>query len=186
MRTTNTLATLGWAAWIALAAPLAWAGDGHDHGEAPASSAGPAAPRFAATSETFELVGIVNGKQLTLYLDRYADGSPVKNAQLELELGGVKVPVEPHADGEFEATLVQELKPGVVSVAATVIAGEETDLLAGELDMHEEAHAEEAPHTHGWKEYALWAAIAGGALFVLAALLRRLRASRKPHFGGAA
>ena len=35
MRTINTLAALGWAAWIALAAPLAWAGDGHDHGEAP-------------------------------------------------------------------------------------------------------------------------------------------------------
>ena len=148
----------------------------------------PASPRFTATSETFELVGVVNGKQVTLYLDRYADGSPVKNAKLELELGGVKVPVKPHAEGEFEATLVQELKPGVVSVAATVIAGEETDLLAGELDMHEEAHAEEATaHTHGWKEYALWAAIRwrGPALF-LAALLRRLRASRKPHFGGAA
>ena len=97
MRTTNTLATLGWAAWIALAAPLAWAGDGHDHGEAPAATAGPASPRFTATSETFELVGVVNGKQLTLYLDRYADGSPVKDAKLELELGGVKVPVEPHA-----------------------------------------------------------------------------------------
>jgi hypothetical protein len=59
-------------------------------------------------------------------------------------------------------------------------------LLAGELDMHEEAHAETTAHTHGWKEYALWAGIAGGALFVLATLLRRLRASRKPHFGGAA
>ena len=118
--------------------------------------------------------------------EKNADGSPVKGAKLELELGGVKIPVEAHAEGEFEATLVQELKPGVVSVAATVIAGEETDLLAGELDMHEEAHAEEATHTHGWKEYALWAAIAGGALFVLAALLRRLRASRNQRFGGAA
>ena len=88
------------------------AGDGHDHGEAPASSAGPALPRFAAASETFELVGVVNGKRLTLYLDRYADGSPVKDAKLELELGGVKVPVESHGEGEFEAMLAQELKPG--------------------------------------------------------------------------
>ena len=107
MRTTNTLVALGWAAWIVLATPLAWAGG--DHGEAPASSAGPTSPLFAATSETFELVGVVNGKQLTLYLDRYADGSPVKDAKLELELGGVKVPVEPHAEGEFEATLAQDM-----------------------------------------------------------------------------
>ena len=184
MRTTNTLATLGWAVWLALAAPLAWAGD--DHGEALASSAGTASPRFAATSETFELVGIVNGKRLTLYLDRYADGSPVKNAKLELELGGVKIPVEPHAEGEFEATLAQELKPGLVSIAATVIASEETDLLAGQLDIHDEAHAEEAAYTHGWKEYALWAGAVGGGLLLLAALLRRLRTSRNPRFGGAA
>ena len=186
MRTTNTLATLGWAAWIALAAPLAWAGDGHDHGETPAATAGSASPRFTATSETFELVGVVNGKQLTLYLDRYADGSPVKGAKLELELGGVKIPVEAHAEGEFEATLMQELKPGAISVAATVIAGEETDLLAGELDMHEEAHAEATAHAHGWKEYALWGGAAGGGLLLLTTLLRRLRASRNPRFGGAA
>ena len=184
MRTTNTLVALGWAAWIVLATPLAWAGG--DHGEAPASSAGPTSPLFAATSETFELVGVVNGKQLTLYLDRYADGSPVKDAKLELELGGVKVPVEAHAEGEFKATLVKELKPGVVSVAATVIAGEETDLLAGELDMHEETHAQEAAHTHGWKEYALWAGATGGALLLLTALLRRLRTSRNPKIGGSA
>jgi hypothetical protein len=52
--------------------------------------------------------------------------------------------------------------------------------------MHEEAHAETTAHTHGWKEYALWAGTAGGGLLLLAALLRRLRASRNPRFGGAA
>ena len=46
-----------------------WAGDGHDHGEATTSAGGPALPRFTAVSETFELVGVLNGKQLTLYLD---------------------------------------------------------------------------------------------------------------------
>jgi hypothetical protein len=186
MRTTSTLAVLGWAAWIALAAPLAWAGDGHDHGEAPAASAGPASPRFAATSETFELVGVVNGRQLTLYVDRYADGSPVKDAKLELELGGVRVPVEAHGEGEFAATLAQELEPGVVSVAATIIAGKDSDLLAGELDIHDEAHAEEAAHTHGWQEYALGAGAAGAALLFLGALWHRRRAARNLHIGGAA
>ena len=90
MRRPHSLAALACAAWMAATAPIALAGDGHDHGDAPAASSGPALPRFAAVSETFELVGVVNGKRLTLYLDRYADGSPVKGAKLELELGGVK------------------------------------------------------------------------------------------------
>ena len=36
-------------------------------------AAGTALPRFAAVSETFELVGVLDGKQVTLYLDRFAD-----------------------------------------------------------------------------------------------------------------
>ena len=185
MNIRKPLAVLGWLALTALATSPVLAGDGHDHGEAPVTSGGPALPRFAAVSEAFELVGIVNGKQITLYLDRFADGSPVKDAKLELELGGVKVPVEPHAEGEFEATLAQELKPGVVAVAATVMAGDETDLLAGELDLHEEAATSGAP-VHGWKEYATWlvAGLAGLALLILMA--RRLRASRKSRIGGVA
>jgi cobalt-zinc-cadmium efflux system outer membrane protein len=35
---------------------------GHDHGEAPAAPAGPALPRFAATSDLFELVGVLDGQ----------------------------------------------------------------------------------------------------------------------------
>ena len=101
-------------------------------------------------------------------------------------MGGVKITVEAHAEGEFDATQMHELKPGAISVAATVIAGNDTDLLAGELDIHEEAHAETTAHSHGWKEYALWGGAAGGGLLLLVALLRRLRTSRKPHFGGAA
>jgi len=186
MRKMNTLTALGCAAWIAVAASPAWAGEGHDHGEAPVASGGPALPRFVAVSETFELVGVVNGKQLTLYLDRYADGSPVTNAKLELELGGVKLAVEPHAAGEFEATLAQALKPGLIPVAATVIAGADSDLLAGELDIDEEAHTEAATHTHGWKEYALWGGAAGGVLALLVLLTRRLRAARNARLGGAA
>jgi hypothetical protein len=189
MSMTHIGAALGWAVWFAMAASAVQAGDGHDHGEAPVAVGGPALPRFTAVSETFELVGVVNGRHITLYLDRYADGSPVKDASLELELGGVKVPVEAHAEGEFEATLAQALKPGVVSVAATVIAGEETDLLAGELDLHEapdEHVADGGSRTHDWKEYVLWGGGAGAGLLVLGWLARRLRASRKARLGGAA
>jgi len=181
----KTLLALLGAACLALSVPTTWAGEGHDHGEAPAVAGGPALPRFAAVSDLFELVGVVNGKQITLYLDRFADGSPVKDAKLELELGGVKIPVESHAEGEFEATLTQELKPGVVAVAATVMAGEESDLLAGELDLHEEAATTETQR-HGWQETLTWGVTGLAGLALLIAIGRRVRASRKNIIGGAA
>jgi hypothetical protein len=181
----NMLIALVAAIGLALSVPMAWAGEGHDHGEAPAAAGGPALPRFTAVSELFELVGVVNGKQITLYLDRFVDGSPVKDAKLELELGGIKIPVESHAEGEFEATLAQELKPGVVAVAATVMAGEESDLLAGELDLHGEAAVAET-HRHGWQEYLAWGVAGLVVLALLIAIARRLRASRKNVIGGAA
>lgn len=158
MKLSNTLAACAIAALLIGLAPYARAGDGHDHGDAPPPAAGPALPRFSAVSELFELVGVVDGRELRLYLDHFADNSPVKDASLELEFDGVAVPVQAHADGEFEATLQAALKPGVVSVTATVISGDAADLLAGELDVHEDAHEHEEAQGQmtSWKSYAPW------------------------------
>lgn len=178
MKPTHLLAAL------ILAATLpAWAGDGHDHGDAPATTAGPALPRFAAASGLFELVGVLDGQRLTLWLDHAADNSPVKDARLELELGGVKVPVTAHGEGEFEATLARPLAAGEIPVAATILAGERAELLAGDLDIHAPAEATAASHAHGWQAVALWTATAGAALAGLAWLIRRRRSQRP---GGAA
>jgi hypothetical protein len=165
-----------------LAAP-AWAADehGHDH-DAPATAAGPALPRFAAVSEAFELVGVVNGKQLALYLDRFDDNSPVPNAKLELEVGGKKVPVGVHAPGEYEATLPEELKPGITPVTVTLEVQGETDILAGEVDIHEDEHAQ--AEGAGWLRYAAWGAAALLALGAATVVVRR-RATRGT-LGGAA
>jgi hypothetical protein len=164
----------------AVVAP-AWADDGHGH-DAPAAAAGAALPRFSAVSEAFELVGVVNGKQLALYLDRFEDNSPVPDARLELEVGGKKVPVGVHAPGEYEATLPEELKPGVTPVTVTLEVKGETDLLAGEIDIHEDEHEEATGG--GWVQYAAWGA---AALLVLgaAAAVARKRASGRT-VGGAA
>lgn len=175
-------------ATLLAATPFAtWAGgEGHAHGEAPTAATGSAVPRFTAVSETFELVGVLNGKRLTLFLDRAGDNSPVKDAQLELELGGAKVAVKPRGEGEFEATLAQELKPGLTTVAATVVAGPETDLLAGELDVWESAPADADLGGQPWKKYALWLVAGLLTLALVVAGFRRLRANRINRVGGAA
>lgn len=174
---------------VLLAPQLAMAGDGHDHGDAAQSASGPAPPRFAAVSDVFELVGVLKGKQLTLYLDRAADNSPVTEAQIELEIAGKTFKATQNGDDEFEVVLPETPKPGVLQITATVNTGKDVDLLAGELDIHEAAHIDEPAHVHSWKEYAAWAA---GGLAVLAVLTvltmagRRVIASRQVRVGGAA
>lgn len=186
MKIRHTFAAFALAAFSLLAAMPVTAGDGHDHGEAPVAATGPALPRFTAVSETFELVGVVKGKQITLYLDRFADGSPVKGAKLELELGGIKIPVEQGAEGEYRATLAQELKAGNIAVSVTVMAGDENDLLAGELDLHDETEHAPDRHERNWKGIALWIVLGGGGLLVMVILIRRLRNARNARLGGAA
>lgn len=151
------------------------AGDGHDHGEAAPTSTGSALPRFTAVSEQFELVGVVNGTQVTFYLDNADTNAPIKDAKLSVELGGRQLDVKPHADGEFEAELDSPLKPGVLPVTATVTTPQDTDLLAGELDLHEQAPAEvaHAPHALARPPYLGWIAGAAAALAVLAWAVRR-------------
>lgn len=177
------------ARWFAIGSlwctTVAWASEGHDHGDAPAAAAGNALPRFTAVSETFEMVGVLDGQQLTLYLDRYADNSPVQGAQIGLEIGGVKVPVQAHEQDVYEATLTEALKPGVTPVTATVIAGANTDRLAGEFDLHEEAH-DDAASEHPWQPAAAWLVGAMLAIVLLVWSVRRVRIAPSARSGGAA
>lgn len=148
---------------LLLAASIAAPAQAHEgHDEAPAAATGQALPRFAASSELFELVGVLDGRQLTLYLDHAASNAPVKDATLELELGGAKLKPTPKGEGEFALQLEREPQPGLIPVTATVVAGADSDLLAGELDVHGEEHAE----SHG-EGAPRWKLIAGGALALL-------------------
>ena len=170
------------AVMLGMTSLTALAGEGHDHGEAPAVASGPAQPRFAATSDLFELVGVLNGQTLALYLDRADDNSPVKDARLDIEIGGAKVAVKRVAEGEFEAELAVPPPEGPLTVTATVMAGNESDLLAGELDIHLDAHAPETGAAWSTRAIAGWGA---GALGLLAVLLG-LKRARAPRAGGAA
>jgi hypothetical protein len=159
------------------------ADDGHDHGEAPAAAA-PALPRFTAVDATYELVGVLDGTHLRLYLDHAVDNSPVPDAELYLEIGEVKLQSLERPDvGEYEATLAEELEQGETQVRAMVVVGQRSSALTGDLHIH---HDDDPEHAHG----AHWLAYLGagfGALAVLALLVRSLRRARhaKRHPGAA-
>jgi len=154
---------------LLLARP-AFAGPGHDHGDGPHTTATPAQPRFVASSELFELVGVLEGKALTLYLDRADSNEPVTAATLELELAGAQLKPQPQADGSFRVELAALPAAGVHPITATVTAGEDADLLAGELDLHADANEE---HEHfNWQRAGLWIGLGLLGLLGAVAVLR--------------
>jgi len=65
--------------------PPSAAHEGHDH-EAPQATGGPAAPRIAVHSEAYELVGILKGDQLFIYLDRFGSNEPVTAATIAVTI----------------------------------------------------------------------------------------------------
>ena len=118
------------AVWLAVA-PLAQAGEG---------DAAPV-PKVLAVSEQFEAVGRLETNGLVFYVDRADSNAPVLNARLAVEFEGKSVDAtfRPEqgdyliADAAWLAPLRRE---GEHALALTLIAGEESDLLTGELDVH--------------------------------------------------
>lgn len=168
-----------------LAAPSAHShgGEPHSHEPEPAVAAPPsvaAGSRAEAATPDVEAVAVLDGDQLTLYLDRFATNEPITDATVELEVDGQPVPVQASADGSYRATL-GDPRPGTRSLVISIQAGELVDLLALELPVPESAAAPPEP-SDGRGRLVLIGAVA--ALLILLALLvvRARRAGhRSPH-----
>ena len=167
---------------VMLLAPLAHAGEGHDHGDQAPVAAGTALPRVSSHSDLFELVGIVDAGVMTIYIDRHASNEPVTNAKVDVEAvavsGVAKGTATPQADGtyRFEHPVLKEAT--TLAMSFTVVAGADSDLLAGDLALAD-AHAAHGDD-HAARPWLRWAAYALGALVLLAVatlLVRRARPS---------
>jgi hypothetical protein len=178
------------AATTALAAPGAHGPDGqHIAGPATADAHGDdgahIGARIEATSELFELVGRLQGEELSVLIDRYDSNEPVLNAALEVEFGEIKARAQFHADqGDYAfddpALLAALAKPGQHALIFTVSAGTDNDLLEGILTIAEGYEAHDDHEAHGDHDHFLWGwgAALVAALFTLAALIVLLRRRR--------
>ena len=155
----------------------AWAGEGHDHGEAPAAATGTAAPRLTSHSDLFELVGMVEGNEMKIYLDRFATNEPVTDAKIEVEIGNIKGIAAAQADGSYIFKNDVFTKPGDLSVSFTIIAGKDADLLAGDLKI--DGPIDDHAHDENAKPWLRWAAYAGGALLLAAIVFVAMRRRRR-------
>ena len=115
------------AALCAAIAPT-YAHEGHDDGEQQPVSAG-ALPRGEADSSAFEIVAIVRGENLEIYLDRFATNEPVIGATLEVESPNGPVKAAADADGTYRVAAPWLAKSGRTDLIFTVTAGDTTDIL---------------------------------------------------------
>lgn len=158
---------------------LAFAGgdasDGHSHGPAPAAISGPALPRFTAQSDLFEAVGVLSGNELSITIDRYASNEPVLAAKLEMESGSFKAVLDFHADhGDYSAPAAPFKNPGTYPITLTIIAGEQSDLLAGELVVPDPKASADVRYSHApWWRWLTYAAALAALLAVAVRFLRR-------------
>lgn len=169
-------------------AATAYAGGDHDHGDAPPLAAGDAVPAVTAVSETFELVGRLNASELSILIDRAETNAPVMNAKLSVEVDGLRADAPFHADhGDYavaDAAVLKHLHAaGVKTLTFTLVADEDSDLLTGELDVHDAAHSAAPESLRDWKTTTLWGA---GALLVLVGGGLAVRRMRRVRAGGAA
>jgi hypothetical protein len=172
---------------LALTFNSAVAGPGHDHGDETAGApAGPASPRFEAHSDLFEVVGVLEGHDLSVFIDRYSDNEPILEAEVELESGTTKSVGKFHPDsGSFKFAGESFTAPGSYPMTLTVTAGDEIDILAGNLVVPGD-HVEEGHEEEGHEEALLsnWIMIAIGAVLVLLVLVWGVRRMKKQSSTG--
>lgn len=156
-----------WACLITLFLSTAvWAGEGHDHDHdaEQVRVAAPSTPRFSAESEHFEMVGLLQGSLLTLYLDQRSDNAPVTKAQLLLEVDGQPLTLHEHLLGVYEAK-VPSASGDEQHFRLQVIQANQQEVLSAELHLaHDEQHQAAVEHVMA---FWLWGLIGILVLLVL-------------------
>ena len=160
--------------------------EGHDHG-GPAVAPLPAAPatsKFVATSEDFEIVGVLSSEALTLYLDDARTNQPIDGALLEVVTEGqpgLTAKAERQSPGTYRLVLKAPLPSGTYALTLGIESAQGSDLLTGKL-VHSptDAVVSRAPEARRFS----WKPLAGGALIlvvggVAASLIKRRRSSKR-------
>ncbi len=166
---------------MTMSATPARAHEGHDHGAPPVAPLTAVAPRVEASSETFDLVGIVRGEAMIVFLDRFASNEPVTRAKIDVTADAATVRADPQPDGSFLIKAPWLAKAGPLDLVFAIDTGETSDLLIGTLDLPGERAIGEAAGESTMAVLArspvLWGM--GLALLLLGLVLGRSLAPRR-------
>lgn len=137
--------------------------EGHDHGPPPPALPSTVKPRLTVHTDTYELVAILQGARVSIFLDRYATNEPVTNATLTVLAATETYTAEPRPDGTYRVEIPSLAKAGRHELIFTVSHGSEDDLLAGEIVVEPGAAvtpAAPAPTVHAWSSVQTWLPLA--------------------------
>jgi membrane fusion protein, heavy metal efflux system len=109
--------------------------EGHDLESVPAPGASRSQPRLTTDSENYELVAVLEGQRLVIYLDRFEDNSPVTDARITVSVNDETTTVEAGADGTYAVVSKLFERGGLVELVFDIKATEGDDLLIGKLSL---------------------------------------------------
>jgi len=152
---------------------------GEDHGAPPPPVAQAVELRTAAATEEFEVVTLLEGKKLVVYVDRFASNEPVAQAKVEIEGAGLKGVATEAAPGTYVLDVAAALPPARHPLTISVEAGDSLDLLTATLDTSTSVVIEQ--HTHGWSEWLVWGV--SGTLLLATGILFAVRRHKRAKKG---
>ncbi|MDK9704705.1 MAG: hypothetical protein OEL20_16370 [Sulfuritalea sp.] len=158
--------------------PAAFAHGGEDHGAPPPTVSQGVTPRAVAATEEFEVVAALEGKQLVVYVDRFATNEPVVKAKVEIEGAGLKGLAAEAAPGTYVMDIATAMPPAKHALTISIETGDSADLLSATLDTSLAVVAEE--HAHNWGERVVWSL---ATLLLLVTTLLIVRRNKKKAKG---
>ena len=111
---------------------FAVAQEGHDDKQAVITTT-PGLPRLVTSSETYELVALLEGERLTIYLDRFADNAPVTDASITVTINQETVAAATTGDGIYSLSSKKFADRGLIELVFDIKAKEADDLLIGKM-----------------------------------------------------
>jgi membrane fusion protein, heavy metal efflux system len=127
-----------WAMALALTVampPLVLAHDGHDHDAPAVGTPATVNPRAAATGDEFEAVAVFKNGTLLIFVDRFADNSPVTKAVVTVTIGTKDIVAQPASDGTYRVAWPTDARTGRHDLVVGIQEGTVSDLLVSTLEL---------------------------------------------------
>ena len=120
---------------------IALAHGDEDHGAPTTTTVTTAQPRVPIHSEQYELVGVLRGPWLDVYLDRFGTNEPVTGAKIAVTISDEETTAEPSPGGTYKVASAKFAGSGRLELVFAITAPSGDDLLIGTLALPDRAAA---------------------------------------------